>query len=578
LLLSILFRNEFNDINKIIIRTHIRTEYKIAFPFLYNSRSRRVYLAHYHYPANVFIKTEDMDLPAFYFDPILAPISHYKNRRRQEAEAAAVRKQHDEQQRLKRLPADVEPLLAEAPLFTEHTAHGIAVYHAPRPYNQRTGRMRRALDVPLIGEWVREHVDSTLPVKVRVSYHKLLKVYVLNALHHRRPRALNKKNMFASFRATKFFQSTDIDWVEAGLQVVRQGYNMLNLLLHRKNLNYLHLDFNFNLKPIKTLTTKERKKSRFGNAFHLTREILRLTKLVVDSHVQCRLGNVDAFQLADGLQYIFAHVGQLTGIYRYKYKVMRQIRMCKDLKHVIYYRFNVRTKHCAHEHCRATPMGRNADLFVCDVFSCSSFFFADRSRGQGSRLRLLGSRLACVVVLPARCHSFAGTLVGQLARASVRRACQQGHRQDGDEAARGEPVRPRIACGRHARHSRPDAGGGQGEQVAHHLAASERGMEMLEEQHSMEGAGTARADRKHDSQICQGEGGLVHQRDALQPRAHQTRSHRRQDRLQGTNTLPFAHSACAARSWWVRWLTDSPLLRLPVSLRFVCVFVCVCIP
>ena len=45
-------------------------------------------------------------------------------------------------------------------------------------------------------------------------------------------------------------------------------------------------------------------------------------------------------QLADGLQYTFAHVGQLTGMYRYKYKLMRQIRMCKDLKHVIYYRFN----------------------------------------------------------------------------------------------------------------------------------------------------------------------------------------------------------------------------------------------
>jgi len=105
-------------------------------------------------------------------------------------------------------------------------------------------------------------------------------------------------------------------------------------------LNYLHLDYNFNLKPIKTLTTKERKKSRFGNAFHLCREILRLTKLVVDSHVQYRLGNVDAFQLADGLQYMFSHVGQLTGMYRYKYRLMRQIRMCKDLKHVIYYRFN----------------------------------------------------------------------------------------------------------------------------------------------------------------------------------------------------------------------------------------------
>lgn len=113
------------------------------------------------------------------------------------------------------------------------------------------------------------------------------------------------------------------------LQVCRQGYNMLNLLIHRKNLNYLHLDYNFNLKPVKTLTTKERKKSRFGNAFHLCREILRLTKLVVDANVQFRLGNVDAFQLADGLQYTFSHVGQLTGMYRYKYKLMRQIRMCK---------------------------------------------------------------------------------------------------------------------------------------------------------------------------------------------------------------------------------------------------------
>lgn len=61
---------------------------------------------------------------------------------------------------------------------------------------------------------------------------------------------------------------------------------------------------------------------RFGNmAFHLCREILCLTKLVVDAHVQFRLGNVDAFQLADALQYIFAHIGALTGMYWYKYKV-----------------------------------------------------------------------------------------------------------------------------------------------------------------------------------------------------------------------------------------------------------------
>lgn len=70
--------NEFNDINKIIIRQQIRTEYKIAFPFLYNSRPRRVAIAPYHHPACAYIKQLDPDLPAFYFDPIINPISAYK--------------------------------------------------------------------------------------------------------------------------------------------------------------------------------------------------------------------------------------------------------------------------------------------------------------------------------------------------------------------------------------------------------------------------------------------------------------------------------------------------------------------
>ena len=238
------------------------------------------------------------------------------------------------------MPEGVEPLLAEQPLFTENTASGIDLYHAPKPFNQRTGRTRRTCDVPLVSSWFREHCPQGYPVKVRVSYQKLLKCWILNSLHHKRPKAQNKRNLFRAFQQTKFFQLTELDWVEAGLQVCRQGYNMLNLLIHRKNLNFLHLDYNFSLKPVKTLTTKERKKSRFGNAFHLCREILRMIKLIVDSHVQYRLGHIEAFQLADGLQYIFSHVGHLTGMYRYKYRLMRQVRMTKDIKHLIYFRFN----------------------------------------------------------------------------------------------------------------------------------------------------------------------------------------------------------------------------------------------
>lgn len=301
--------NEFNDINKIIVRHDIRTEYRIAFPYLYNSLPKSVALSVYHHPTVVYIKAEDPDLPVFYFDPLVNPIS---------PRSAANRDPEldfDDDDAFT-LPDHVGPLLADEPLYTDNTANGIALCWAPHPFNQRTGHTRRALDIPLVKAWYLEHCPANQPTKVRVSYQKMLKIYVLNSLKHRRPKPLKKRYLFRSFKATKFFQSTVLDWVEVGLQVCRQGHNMLNLLIHRKNLNYLHLDYNFNLKPVKTLTTKERKRSRFGNAFHLIREIMRLTKIVVDSHVQYRLGNVDAFQLADGLQYTFAHVGQLTGMYR----------------------------------------------------------------------------------------------------------------------------------------------------------------------------------------------------------------------------------------------------------------------
>ncbi|CAI8609896.1 unnamed protein product [Vicia faba] len=229
--------NEFNDINKLIIRSSLRTEYRIAFPHLYNNRPRK---------CKKKIYDEDDDWI---------------------------------------LPDGVEPFLKDTQLYTDTTAAGISLIFASRPFNMRSGRMRRAEDIPLVSEWYKEHCPPSYPVKVRVSYQKLLKCFVLNELHHRSPEAQKKKNLFRSLQATKFFQTTELDWVEAGLQVCRQGYNMLNLLIHRKNLNYLHLDYNFNLKPVKTVTTKERKKSQFGNAFHLCREILRLTKLVVDSNV-----------------------------------------------------------------------------------------------------------------------------------------------------------------------------------------------------------------------------------------------------------------------------------------------------
>ncbi|PWZ00736.1 PROCN-domain-containing protein [Testicularia cyperi] len=352
---------DFTDYRKVIIRQQIRTEYRVAFPHLYNSRPRAVHIAPYHEPKTVYVQPEDSSLAdqAFYFDPQLNPISarslSSSNAFRAEYDDGTPVYSHEDDvfgegiegdddlpdDEAFMLPDECEPFLDGAPLESDLTADAIALWWAPKPYQLRSGKTRRAVDVPLIQDWYLEHCPPNQPVKVRVSYQKLLKTYVFNSLHTRAKQKVHKNtNLFKELKNTKFFQSTSVDWLEAGLQVLRQTHNMLQLLLHRKGSSFLHLSYNFSLAPVKTLSTKERKRSRAGNSFHLVRELARLVKLVVDSHVQFRLGSIDAFQLADGLQYLFAHVGQLTAVYRYKYKSMHQIRQCKDIKHLVYYRFN----------------------------------------------------------------------------------------------------------------------------------------------------------------------------------------------------------------------------------------------
>jgi pre-mRNA-processing factor 8 len=340
---------DFNSLDSVIIRSPLKPEFKVAFPFLYNSFIKNVSVGWYHNPPNCFsVEPNPEFTTAFQFNSTFNPILPFKSKLK-------ASKPGLEDLNLKNLV----PYFEEFKKRSDNSTHvendiykidqlavsnALTLLNAPYPFNKRSGKMVRAEDVAIVKSWYKQRPDYNSVVKVRVSYQKLLKNHVLNELHNPNGAHANKsrrkRKLLQSLQATRYFQKTTIDWVEAGLQVCRQGFNMLNLLIHRKGLTYLHLDYNFNLKPTKTLTTKERKKSRFGNAFHLSREILRVIKILVDSHVQYRLGNADAFQLADGIHYILNHLGQLTGIYRYKYKVMHQIRQCKDLKHLIYARFN----------------------------------------------------------------------------------------------------------------------------------------------------------------------------------------------------------------------------------------------
>lgn len=341
--------NEFNALDRIIFRNPIRSEYKVAFPYIYNSLVRSIAIPTYHSPPILFTKTEDPDVPLFHFNSDynqIKPktgITNCYELTDFDTETGELLNDFGEVDEISfDLPDSFEPFFENEQLEpVKDTYQSVELYWSSYPFNNRTGNTVRAEDVSLIKDWYLQHPSSDERVKIKVSHQKLLKTHVLNEL--KKEKASSNEStpkLLKALKATKFFEETTLDWVEAGIQVCKQGHNMLNLLIHRRGLTYLHLDYNFNLKPTKTLSTKERKKSRFGNAFHLVREILRMIKMLVDAHIQFRLGNIDAYQLADGLYYAMNHMGQLTGIYRYKYKVMHQIRAIKDLKHVVYSKFN----------------------------------------------------------------------------------------------------------------------------------------------------------------------------------------------------------------------------------------------
>jgi pre-mRNA-processing factor 8 len=101
----------------------------------------------------------------------------------------------DDEEEKFQLPETFSPMFDEFPIYTENTANGVALLWAPRPFNMRSGRTRRIIDVPLVKNWYMEHCPAGMPVKVRVSYQKLLKVFVLNALKHRPPKPQKRRLM-----------------------------------------------------------------------------------------------------------------------------------------------------------------------------------------------------------------------------------------------------------------------------------------------------------------------------------------------------------------------------------------------
>ena len=121
--------NEFNSIDRVIFRIPLRTEYKIAFPHLYNSRPRSVEIPWYHDPILCLIKNdEDPEIPAFYFDKSLSPIlsKDFKKKKTNYEEEWSGKD-------IFTLPNDFSGLMEKEELVLPQTKDAIALYHSPYP-------------------------------------------------------------------------------------------------------------------------------------------------------------------------------------------------------------------------------------------------------------------------------------------------------------------------------------------------------------------------------------------------------------------------------------------------------------
>ena len=119
---------EFNAIDRIIFRSPIRTEYRVSFPFLYNSLPRSVKLAWYSHPQVSYVRADDPNLPAFYFDPVINPISSRsvapKNLTVSHEDVIFGSGSEDDFE----LPKSCVPFLDEEDLYNDDTAAAIALW------------------------------------------------------------------------------------------------------------------------------------------------------------------------------------------------------------------------------------------------------------------------------------------------------------------------------------------------------------------------------------------------------------------------------------------------------------------
>ncbi|EHY66880.1 hypothetical protein NERG_00520 [Nematocida ausubeli] len=132
----------------------------------------------------------------------------------------------------------------------------------------------------------------------------------------------------------KEFEST-MEWSKFARLYVHHGRNILNYVITERKIKYLNISDNYALERKRVLTTKEKKKSRMGQTFHIVQELFKLLSRIVWI---IEKKNSKEITLHQSLQYLFQEFTQIginTAIYRYKYSTIKQISEMSKIARIL---------------------------------------------------------------------------------------------------------------------------------------------------------------------------------------------------------------------------------------------------
>lgn len=224
---------EFNSLDRFINRGHDRAEYKLYYPHLYNIRPRKLMVPALSNSINSSIsdyRYTDGDFVLGFSDQLNTILDKSEIH---DGVKTDFEKQLQENSEVSEFNIEITEFQSTEAKPECSVKEALILLEAPQPFNKKSGKTVRAHDINLLKSWISQHPDNPrYPGKVKKSYQGLLKNKIKTKLrskkhkkklHYKLKDSLKTHKKFKKrspkllsvLRDTKFFQQTNVDWLEA---------------------------------------------------------------------------------------------------------------------------------------------------------------------------------------------------------------------------------------------------------------------------------------------------------------------------------------------------------------------------